>query len=98
MRITIHINKCSITSFVILFNPGQSLTDLPLDPGQLPLDPGQPALDPPLVSDQPPLDPSQPPLEPSPNPPTVAGKKYHTRSKGELPPFAKRICKGTNLF
>ena len=61
MRITIHINKCSITSFVILFNPGQSLTDLPLDPGQLPLDPGQPALDPPLVSDQPPLDPSQPP-------------------------------------
>ena len=25
-------------------------------------------------------------------------KRYHTRSKGNIPPFAKKICKGTNIF
>ena len=88
-------------------NPSQSSLDPPLDP---PLNPSQSSLDPPL---DPPLDPGQssldsgqPPLNfvdgltgtTVPNPPKVAGRKYHTRSKGKVPPFAKRICKGTNIY
>ena len=28
----------------------------------------------------------------------VPKKRYLTRSRGTLPPFAKRICKGENLY